>query len=64
MSKRSQESLSVEVGYKGLTMPSGNCTGLMKARGSFTGTKRPGKHRQTALFHQVLLSYHPLCRAA
>lgn len=64
MSKNSQSCASVATGYKSLTMPSGNCTGLMKARGSFTGCKCPGDNHPTYLFHQVNLAYQPLTRAA
>ena len=64
MSKQSQESSSVETGYKNLRMPSGNCTGLMQARGFRTGTKCPGEHHDKFLFHQVNLAYQPLSRAA
>ena len=64
MSKNSQESLSVEVGYKSLTMPYGNCTGLMKARGSLTGCKCPGDYHKRFLFQQVSIAFAPINRAA
>ena len=38
--------------------------GGMQSRGSRTGTKCPGEHRQSVLFHQVNLAYAPLNRAA
>ena len=38
--------------------------GGMTARGSRTGTKCPGEHRQTVLFTQISLAYQPRCRAA
>lgn len=38
--------------------------GGMTARGSRTGTKCPGEHRQTVLFTQISLAYQPPCHAA
>lgn len=54
MSKESQECLSVRVGR--FTLPSGNLTGLMKARGGITGTLV----NLPVQFTQINIAFHPI----